>query len=165
MTVTIKLTQDSIDRLDLSSVQEQIDSILREGKLTEYEQSIQFEIDYPRDPTDPRELSEVPEIRLWFLRLDTVYPWFIFFLDWRNGELARYTAMLVPHQFSRAEGIQFNPEALEIFVMGKVFVLYDWLRSRNISGVGRITAFSQMLGYEVDESFFNNHNLDSIISE
>jgi len=154
MTITIKLTQDSIDRLDLSPVQKELDPILSAGTLTEYEQQFQFEFDYPRDPTDPRELSEVPEIRLWFLRLDTVYPWFIFFLDWRNGELARYTAMLVPHQFSRAEGIQFNPEALELFVMRKVFVLYDWLRNQNVSGFGRIISFSQMLGYEVDESFF-----------
>lgn len=154
MTITIKLTQDSIDRLDLSPIQTELESILSQGNFTEYEQQFQFEIDYPREETDPRELSEVPEIRLWFLRLDTVYPWFVFFLDWRNGELARYTAMLVPHQFSRAEGIQFNPEALELFVMRKVFVLYDWLRENNISGLGRITAFSQMLGYEVDEGFF-----------
>jgi len=154
MTITIKLTQDSIDRLDLSPVQNELDPILSAGTLTEYEQKFQFEFDYPRDSTDPRELSEIPEIRLWFLRLDTVYPWFIFFLDWRNGELARYTAMLVPHQFSRAEGIQFNPEALELFVMRKVFVLYDWLRNQNVSGFGRIISFSQMLGYEVDESFF-----------
>ena len=156
MTITIKLTQDSIDRLDLSPVQEQLEPILSNETLTEYEQQFQFEFDYRQDPTDPRELSEIPEIRLWFLRLDTVYPWFIFFLDWRNGELARYTAMLVPHQFSRAEGIQFNPEALEIFVMRKVFVLYDWLQVQQISGYGRIISFSQMLGYEVDESFFNS---------
>jgi hypothetical protein len=154
MTITIKLTQDSIDRLDLSPVQQELDPILSEGNLTDYEQQFQFEFDYSRDPSDPRELSEIPEIRLWFLRLDTVYPWFVFFLDWRNGELARYTAMLVPHQFSRAEGIKFNPEALEIFVMQKVFVLYDWFQQEQISGYGRIISFSQMLGYEVDESFF-----------
>ena len=156
MTITIKLTQDSIDRLDLSPLKKELDPILSGGNLTKYEQQFQFEFDYPRDPTDPRELSEVPEIRLWFLRLDTVYPWFIFFLDWRNGELARYTAMLVPHQFSRAEGIQFNPEALELFVMRKVFVLYDWLLEKEISGYGRIISFSQMLGYEVEESFFES---------
>jgi len=154
MTITIKLTQDSIDRLDLSPVQTELDPILSSDNLTDYEQQFQFEFDYPRDPSDPREWSEIPEIRLWFLRLDTVYPWFVFFLDWRNGELARYTAMLVPHQFSRAEGIKFNPEALEIFVMRKVFVLYNWFQQEQISGYGRIISFSQMLGYEVDESFF-----------
>lgn len=155
MTITIKLTKDSIDQLDLSPLQRELEPILTQGNLTAYEQQLQFQFDYPRDESDPREWSEVPEVRLWFLRLDTVYPWFIFFLDWRNGELARYTAMLVPHQFSRAEGIQFNPEALELFVMRKVFVLYDWLKRQEVSGYGRITAFSQMLGYEVDESFFD----------
>jgi len=154
MTITIKLTKDSIDQLDLSPVQRELDPILNQGNLTEYEQQFQFEVDYPREETDPRELSEIPEVRLWFLRLDTVYPWFVFFVDWRNGELARYSAMLVPHQFSRAEGIQFNPEALEIFVMSKVFVLYDWFQQQGITGYGRIMSFSQMLGYEVDESFF-----------
>ncbi len=34
--------------------------------------------------------------------------------------IARYAAMLVPHQFHRGEGIQYNPEALEIFVMQKL---------------------------------------------
>lgn len=155
MTITIKLTKDSIEQLDLSPLQRELEPILTQGKLTEYEQQFQFQFDYPRDESDPREWSEVPEVRLWFLRLDTVYPWFIFFLDWRNGELARYTAMLVPHQFSRAEGIQFNPEALELFVMRKVFVLYDWLKMQEVSGYGRVTSFSQMLGYDVDESFFN----------
>ncbi|MFP4132980.1 MAG: CRR6 family NdhI maturation factor [Halothece sp.] len=154
MTITIKLTKDSIDHLDLSPLQRELEPILTQGKLTEYEQQFQFQFDYPLEESDPREWSEVPEVRLWFLRLDTVYPWFIFFLDWRNGELARYTAMLVPHQFSRAEGIQFNPEALELFVMRKVFVLYDWLKMQEVSGYGRITSFSQMLGYDVDESFF-----------
>lgn len=154
MTITIKLSKDSIDQLDLSPVQRELDPILSQGNLTEYEQQFQFELHYPREETDPRELSEIPEIRLWFLRLDTVYPWFVFFVDWRSGELARYTAMLVPHQFSRAEGIQFNPEALEIFVMSKVFVLQDWFQKQGITGYGRIMSFSQMLGYEVDESFF-----------
>lgn len=61
--------------------------------------SIGFTINYTReDPRDPRELSELPDIRLWFVRLDAVYPWLPVLLDWRAGELARYAAMLVPHQ-------------------------------------------------------------------
>ena len=70
-----------------------------------------------REPEDPRELSEIPEVRLWFIRLDARYPWLPFLLDWKAGELALYTAMLVPHQFSVKEGIQYNLEALEIFLM------------------------------------------------
>lgn len=63
------------------------------------ERTIGFTINYAReDPNDPRELSEFPDIRLWFLRLDATYPWLPVLLDWRAGELARYSAMLVPHQ-------------------------------------------------------------------
>jgi hypothetical protein len=32
------------------------------------------------------------------VRLDAAYPWFPVVVDWRAGELARYAAMLVPHQ-------------------------------------------------------------------
>ena len=63
------------------------------------ERTIGFTINYTRDdPHDPRELSEFPDIRLWFVRLDATYPWLPVLLDWRAGELARYAAMLVPHQ-------------------------------------------------------------------
>lgn len=63
------------------------------------ERTIGFTINYTReDPHDPRELSELPNIRLWFVRLDAIYPWLPVVLDWRAGELARYAAMLVPHQ-------------------------------------------------------------------
>ena len=65
------------------------------------ERTIGFTINYTReDPSDPRELSEFPDIRLWFVRLDATYPWLPVLLDWRAGELARYAAMLVPHQVS-----------------------------------------------------------------
>ncbi|HBK22409.1 MAG TPA: DUF1817 domain-containing protein, partial [Planktothrix sp. UBA10369] len=113
MAIIIKLNSEQVNRLDLSPVQRVIDSIPENTDITAYEQQISFEIDYSRDPEDPREISEVPEIRLWFIRLDAQYPWLPFFLDWKSGELARYVAMLVPHQFHRTEGIQYNPEALE----------------------------------------------------
>jgi hypothetical protein len=62
--------------------------------------------------------------------------------------------MLVPHQFSRSEGIQYNPEALEIFVMQKVFVLNNWLRQNHISSQSRLKSMAQIFGYELDDSFF-----------
>jgi hypothetical protein len=63
------------------------------------ERSVGFVINYEReDPYDPRELSEMSDVRLWFVRLDAAYPWLPIVLDWDAGELARYSAMLVPHQ-------------------------------------------------------------------
>jgi hypothetical protein len=153
MTIALALKADSINTLDLSPAVTVIESLLQEGVAT-YEQRLTFDIDYPLEPGDPRELSEVPELRLWFIRLDAKYPWLLFLLDWKAGELARYTAMLVPHQFNSKEGIQYNPEALEIFLMHKIFVLTDWLKQQDIASTSRLKSMAQMLGYELDEGLF-----------
>ncbi len=155
MTITITLTADCLNNLDLSPVQTVIEKLLQEGAIASQEQQLCFEIDYPREPEDPRELSEIPEVRLWFIRLDACYPWLPFLLDWKAGEFARYTAMLVPHQFNRTEGIQYNPEALEIFVMQKIFVLTNWLREQGIPSQSRLQSMAKLLGYELDSTFFN----------
>jgi hypothetical protein len=154
--VTIKITLDrqAIASLDLSPVKNQIAPLLSK-KIADYEQQLQLAIAFSREENDPRELSEIPEIRLWYVRLDATYPWLPFLLDWKAGELARYTAMLVPHQFNRNEGIVFNPEALEIFVMNKIFVLSDWLKQQKISERSRLKSMAQLFGYELDDVFFN----------
>ncbi len=154
MSVPIPVDYPSIQKLDLSTAAQIINTLLTQNHLLAAEQTINFQIDYPRAETDPRELSEIPEIRLWFIRLDTVYPWLPFLLDWKAGELARYTAMLIPHQFNSTEGIQYNPEALEIFVMQKVFVLLDWMEKQGIESRSRVKSMAQMLGYELEEGFF-----------
>lgn len=64
--------------------------------------------------------------------------------------------MLVPHQFHRTEGIQYNPEALEIFVMSKVFCLSETLPKFGIQPQSRVKAIAQLLGYELDDDFLND---------
>ena len=154
MTVNIALDTNIIDSLDLSPIKKAIAELPSHNAIAEYEQQLQFTINYQLSTTDPRELSEVPEIRLWFVRLDSVYPWLPFLLDWKAGELARYVAMLVPHQFNRSEGIIFNPEALELFVMKKIFVLSDWLQQQDIPSRSRLKSMAQLFGYELDDAFF-----------
>ena len=151
----IALNADLINALDLSPLQTVIDPLLHQGNLRTYEQQLHFAIDYPQEPTDPRELPEIPEIRLWFIRADAHYPWLPFLLNWKAGELTRYTAMLVPHQFHPKDGIQYNPEALEIFVMQKIFVLGAWMRQQGIEGKSSLKAMTQMFGYELDDAFFD----------
>lgn len=152
----IALTPVHFQTLDLSPAKVVIDAIAADQtRLHDPKANFSFEIEFPRDPSDPRELSEIPEVRLWFIRLDTVYPWLALYLDWESGELSRYTAMLVPHQFSPIDGIRYNPEALEIFVMSKVFVLDQWLKQNNINGRSRLKFMTQMLGYELDDELFN----------
>ena len=155
MTLTITLNTDCINNLDVSAAQSVIEKLLQEQAITSHEQQLRFEFDYPREPDDPRELSEIPEVRLWFIRLDAQYPWLPFLRDWKSGELSRYTAMLVPHQFNRTEGIQYNPEALEIFVMHKIFILTNWMQSQGISSQSRLKSMAQLFGYELDEAFFD----------
>lgn len=156
MAVTIVLTSDSLHRLDLSPAQSVIESLLSQlNGLGDDELVIRFEVDYPLEPGDPRELSEIPEVRLWFIRLDADYPWLPVLLDWKAGELARYTAMLVPHQFHRTEGIQFNPEALEIFLMHKVFVIAAWLQKQGIAGQSKLISMAKLLGYDLEPEFFD----------
>ncbi|XTZ20524.1 MAG: CRR6 family NdhI maturation factor [cyanobacterium endosymbiont of Rhopalodia fuxianensis] len=162
MTHTIVLQLDHLIRLDLSPVTTIVEPILIQtaqpkaslNEIVSYEQTLNFEINYPRSPFDIRELSEIPEVRLWFVRLDSIYPWIPFILDWKGGELARYFAMLVPHQFSRTEGIQYNPEALEIFIMHKVFTLSDWLKYKRIPSMARLQSMAKMFGYDLDKDFF-----------
>jgi hypothetical protein len=153
MAISITLNADQINTLDLSPAIAVIDSLLPE--ILAHEQQLQFAIDYPLEADDPRELSEIPEVRLWFIRLDALYPWLPFLIDWKAGELGRYTAMLVPHQFHPKEGIQYNPEALEIFVMNKTFVLMNWLKQQGIESKSRLKSVTQMLGYELDDAFFD----------
>ncbi|BAU67209.1 hypothetical protein STA3757_46190 [Stanieria sp. NIES-3757] len=155
MTLVIELNNNSIDSLDLTPANKILNSLPQDEKITDYEQKLQFKINYQREETDPRELSEIPEIRLWFIRLDTAYPWLPYLLDWKTGELARYSAMLVPHQFSRGEGIIYNPEALEIFVMQKIFAIAEWLQQKGISSRFRLKSMAQILGYDLDDSFFD----------
>lgn len=154
MTIAIALNFEIINSLDLAPVQTIIDNLLTTGVIASYEQQLSFTIDYPQDPDDPRELPEIPEIRLWFIRLDSRYPWLPFLLDWKAGELARYTAMLVPHQFSASEGLQFNPEALEIFLMHKLFVLGEFLPQHSINSQSRLKSMAQMLGYDLEDELF-----------
>jgi hypothetical protein len=154
MIITLELNADCIHHLDLSPAATVVEKWIREGASATQDLKLRFEIIYPRDPLDPRELSEIPEVRLWFVRLDARYPWLPIILDW-EVDLARYTAMLVPHQFSPTEGIQYNPEALELFVMHKVFVLMDWMQQHGIRSRTKLKFMTQILGYDLDDAFFD----------
>ncbi|MBD2232720.1 CRR6 family NdhI maturation factor [Phormidium tenue] len=154
MAHTITLHESHLQTLDLTPAREVIEPLLAEGKVLNSELCLRFVVEISRDPTDPRELSELPEVRLWFIRLDTYYPWLPLVLDWEAGELGRYAAMLVPHQFSPTEGIRYNPEGLEIFMMTKIFVIAAWLKGQGITQYTRLKFMTQMLGYEIDDGLF-----------
>jgi hypothetical protein len=150
---TLRISDQALLSLDLSAISEPIERWLVTNPK-QFDLDLKLSIDYNQDPQDPRELSEIAEVRLWFIRLDACYPYLPLLLDWQAGELARYVAMLVPHQFSRKEGIGYNPEALEIWVMHRVFLLTDWMQSHQIVDRSRLKFMTQMLGYELDDGLF-----------
>ncbi|KAL4397813.1 hypothetical protein HN51_002347 [Arachis hypogaea] len=155
----VVIDNDVVTRLDLSPFQAAtgIKSPSLVNPKDFLERRIGFTINYAReDPGDPRELSEFPEIRLWFVRLDATYPWLPILLDWRAGELARYAAMLVPHQMNMKMGVVFNPEALELFVMNKVFVAYSWLKHHDIPMPKlRTKDMATMLGFGIGDELYD----------
>uniref|UniRef100_A0A0F7H130 Chlororespiratory reduction 6 n=1 Tax=Erodium texanum TaxID=28960 RepID=A0A0F7H130_EROTE len=155
----VVIDNDVIRGLDLSPFQSStgMASPLSVEPREFLERTIGFTINYTKeDPYDMRELSEFPDIRLWFVRLDSVYPWLPVLLDWRAGELARYAAMLVPHQMSARMGVVFNPEALELFVMKKVFIVYSWLKENNIAKPRLKTCdMARMLGFGIGDELFD----------
>ncbi|WP_338431495.1 CRR6 family NdhI maturation factor [Synechococcus elongatus] len=153
MSRTLVLSADAIAQLDLSPVAQALPELTTADWLG-LEQQVTFDIQWPRSDDDPRELAEIPEVRLWFIRLDATYPQFPLLLDWQSGELARYAAMLVPHQFSRNEGLQFNPEALAIWVNHKLFSFAHQFTAADVVGTSRLKNFAQVLGFEIDPAFF-----------
>ncbi|OMO80360.1 hypothetical protein COLO4_24128 [Corchorus olitorius] len=157
--IDVVIDNEAISRLDLSPFQNATGiTSPSTAKAKEYlENTIGFTINYTRDdPHDPRELSEFPDIRLWFVRLDATYPWLPVLLDWRAGELARYAAMLVPHQMSMRMGVVFNPEALELFTMKKVFIVYAWLKQQGIPKPRLKTSdMARMLGFGIGDELFD----------
>lgn len=155
MPTVISLDTHHFEALDLSPVQAVLEDWVRKGTVLDHEQTIQFEISYLQPQDAAVELPEIPEVRLWFLRLDSIYPWLPYCLDWRSGELTRYAAMMVPHEFSTREGIQYNPQALDLFVMQKIFTVHHWLKSQGAERTNTLKQMAELFGYELQDSLFD----------
>ena len=123
METTITVSADQIRRLDTDPLQP-----LRQrptADLLALEDSVTLALEWPRADDDLRELSEIPELRLWSLRADARCPWLPLLLERRAGQLSRHVAMLVPHQFQRSEGLRFDADALSLWVSQRLFLLDD----------------------------------------
>ncbi|MFM7269471.1 MAG: CRR6 family NdhI maturation factor [Cyanobium sp.] len=115
---------------------------------------MELAFDWPRDPDDPRELSELPELRLWSLRADALYPWLPLLLERSGGQLTRHVAMLLPHAFSRSEGIRFAPESLELWITHRLFLLDGWSAAAAVPCRQGLAQMAAVLGFDLDPSFW-----------
>lgn len=119
--------------------------------------SLSLAFDWPRSAEDPRELSEITELRLWSLRADALCPWLPLLLERSSGQLTRHVAMLLPHQFSRTEGIRFAPDSLELWMTHRLFLLDHWSRGYGLNCRGNLEQMAAVLGFELDGSFWTDH--------
>jgi hypothetical protein len=76
-------------------------------------------------------------------------------LERDQGSLIRHVAMVVPHRFSRTDGLRFEPEALELWITHRLMQLDD-LCSQTLgrSMRGNLSQMAASLGYELDAGFW-----------
>mgnify|MGYP006272145365 CR=1 FL=1 len=148
----ITVTADQIRLLDLSPLAPWM--ALGASELLQAGACLQLDLHWPRAEEDPRELSEIPEVRLWSLRADATCPWLPLVLERSSGHLARHVAMLLPHSFSRSEGLRFAPEALELWMTDRLCSAGHWARAHDLNCRANLGQIAAVLGYELDPSFW-----------
>ena len=124
------------------------------AQLLRLDDRLELQLDWPRAAEDPRELSEVSECRLWSLRVDAHCPWLPLLLQRSSGQLARHVAMLVPHSFSRSEGMRFDPDALSLWMSHRLFGLDHWGKQHHLELRGRLALMAAVLGFSVEPGFW-----------
>jgi len=150
--VVVMVSAERIRELDLSPLAAV--AALSPAELLPLSGQLELRLLWPTPDDDPREMSEIPEVRLWCLRADAEVPWLPLLLERASGTLARHVAMLLPHRFSRNEGLQFAPDALELWISHRLFQLDALSRAAGLDcrqGLGQMAA---VLGYELDPGFW-----------
>jgi len=127
----VEISESQIRQLDLAALQPWFS--LSPDALVQQAGSLELHFNWPRADDDPRELSEIAELRLWSLRADAEAPWLPLLLERGGGQLTRHVAMVLPHQFSRTEGIRFAPESLELWITHRRCSLDAWARLHGLS--------------------------------
>lgn len=147
------ITAAGIRRLDLAPLEPW--AALAPAELIGRGGSLALHYEWQREPEDPRELSEIPEVRLWSLRADALHPWLPLLLERSGGELTRHVAMLLPHGFSRSEGIRFAPESMELWITHRMFLLDAWAQAAGINCRQGLAQMAAVLGFELDPRFWD----------
>jgi hypothetical protein len=62
--------------------------------------------------------------------------------------------MLVPHSFSRSEGMRFDPDALSLWMSHRLFGLDHWGKQHHLELRGRLALMAAVLGFSVEPGFW-----------
>ena len=149
----LKVCADHVRGLDLSPLAGL--ASLAPADLLTAASGLRIDFIWPREADDPRELSEIPELRLWSLRADALHPWLPLALERSGGKLTRHVAMLLPHGFSPTEGIRFAPESLELWITQRLFLIDHWAAAGGIECRANLGQMAAVLGYELDPGFWS----------
>lgn len=148
----LTISSDQIRQLDLSSLtpwrQAPVPELLAQSG------SLSIRLEWPRSDDDPRELSEIPELRLWSLRADALCPWLPLLLERSGGDLVRHVAMVLPHRFHPQEGIRFAEDSLDLWVTHRLFLLEAWAAEGGLSCRQGLAQMAAVLGFELDQGFW-----------
>ena len=149
----LRIGPEAIQRLDLSGLAPWRQAPVKE--LLQASGRLSLALERPRPDEDPRELSEIPELRLWSLRADALCPWLPLLLDRSSGALVRHVAMLLPHRFQPQEGIRFAEESLDLWVSHRLFLLEAWASESGLSCRQGLAQMAAVLGFELDPGFWS----------
>ena len=150
--LALSITAQQIQTLDLSPLAPLAAAGVEQ--LLAVAGELELQLDWPRSSEDPRELSEIPDVRLWCLRADALYPWLPLLLERSGGTLTRHVAMLLPHGFSRSEGIRFAPDSLELWISHRLFWLDSWTNAAGAPCRQGLAQMAAVLGFELDPGFW-----------
>ncbi len=151
--LALSITTRQIRELDLSPLATLQDANVE--RLVAMAGQLELELHWPRADDDPRELSEVPEVRLWSLRADALNPWLPLVLERSRGTLTRHVAMLLPHGFSKNEGIRFAPECLDLWITHRLFWLDAWSVGAGFPCRQGLAQMAAVLGFDLDPLFWS----------
>lgn len=149
----LSVSPEAIRRLDLSPLEPLMQRPL--AQLLPLAGQLDLQLEWPRPEEDPRELSEIPELRLWSLRADALLPWLPLLLERSSGQLTRHVAMLLPHGFQRQEGIRFAPESLDLWISHRLFQLDALAGEASLNCRGSLGQMAAVLGFELDPRFWD----------
>jgi hypothetical protein len=62
--------------------------------------------------------------------------------------------MLLPHGFSRSEGIRFAPESLELWITHRLFRLDAWTQEAGVPCRQKLSQMAAVLGFDLEPSFW-----------